>query len=322
MYKNKKIAVVVPAYQEERLIGETLSSIPEYVDKIYAVDDGSTDRTFEIMQEFAKKDSRIICIKHDKNRGPGAAIVTGYRRALQDKMDIVAVMAGDNQMDPAYLPDLLEPIIEGRADYTKGNRLLNPEYRKGMSKWRFFGNSILTFLTKIASGYWQVIDPQNGYTAISRRALERIDLDSIYPWYGYPNDILVKLNVYGFRVIDVPHPARYGREKSKIKYSRYILKVSWLLLRDFFWRLKMKYIILSFHPIVLFYLFGIVFTLLGTFIGLYTLYYKFVLGGPLFVRGVLSALLFIIGLQFLSFAMLFDMQAESAEKSAEDKIRA
>jgi len=314
MYKNHKIAVVVPAYNEEKLIGETLSSIPEYVDKVYAVDDGSTDRTFEIVQEFAKKDSRIVCIKHEKNRGPGAAIVTGYKRALQDKMDIVAVMAGDNQMDPAYLPDLLEPIIEGRADYAKGNRLLNPEYRRGMSRWRFFGNSILTFLTKIASGYWQVVDPQNGYTAISRRALERIDLDSIYPWYGYPNDILVKLNVYGFRIVDVPHPARYGREKSKIKYGKYILKVSWLLLRDFFWRLKMKYILLSFHPLVLFYLFGIVFTSLGVFIGLHTLYYKFVLGGPLFVRGVLSMLLFMVGLQFLSFAMLFDMQMNNSDK--------
>jgi len=316
MFKKRKIAAVVPAYEEEELIGETLSSIPKYVDKIYAVDDGSppSDRTFEIMQELAKKDPRIVCMRHEKNRGPGTAIVTGYKRALKDGMDIAVVMAGDNQMDPEYLPDFLEPIVEGRAEYSKGNRLLNPEYRKGMSKWRFFGNSILTLLTKIASGYWQVVDPQNGYTAISRRALERIDLDSIYPWYGYPNDILVKLNVYGFRVVDVPHPARYGNEKSKIKYSKYILKVSWLLLKDFFWRLKMKYIILSFHPLVLFYLFGIIFTLIGFFTGLYTLYYKFVLGGPLFVRGVLSALIFIVGLQFLSFAMLFDMQMDNSER--------
>ncbi|MBA7633202.1 hypothetical protein ES703_40764 [subsurface metagenome] len=157
-------------------------------------------------------------------------------------MDVIVVMAGDNQMDPDYLPDILAPVVEGRADYSKGNRLLSPESRRGMSRWRLFGNLVLTFLNKVASGYWHVVDPQNGYTAISRRTLERIDLDSIYPWYGYPNDMLIKLNVYGFRVVDVPHPARYGNEKSKITYGKYILKVSWLLLKGFFWRLKMKHI--------------------------------------------------------------------------------
>ncbi|GAJ01980.1 unnamed protein product, partial [marine sediment metagenome] len=160
----------------------------------------------------------------------------------EDGMDVVVVMAGDNQMDPDYLPDILAPVVEGRADYSKGNRLLSPEYRKGMSGWRLFGNLVLTLLNKVASGYWHIVDPQNGYTAISRQTLERIDLDSIYPWYGYPNDMLIKLNVYGFRVVDVPHPARYGNEKSKITYGKYILKVSWLLLKGFFWRLKMKHI--------------------------------------------------------------------------------
>lgn len=314
MYKQKTIAVVVPAYKEEELIEKTLSSIPEYVDKIYAIDDGSPDRTFQIIQEFAEKDSRVVPVHHKENGGVGAAIVSGYKKSLEDGMDIAVVMAGDNQMDPDYLPDILAPIVEGRADYSKGNRLLNPEYRKSMSWWRFLGNSILTLLTKISSGYWHLIDPQNGYTAISRRALESIDLDSIYPWYGYPNDMLVKLNVYGFRVIDVPHPAIYGKEKSKIKYSKYILKVSWLLLKNFFWRLKMKYVLLSFHPLVLFYMFGIIFTPIGFLCGLHSLWYKFVLGGSFFVRGVLSILIFLIGLQFLSFAMLFDMQMDNSER--------
>jgi hypothetical protein len=148
---------------------------------------------------------------------------------------------------------------------------------------------MLTFLTKIGSGYWQMMDPQNGYTAISKSALGRIKLDSIYPYYGYLNDILVKLNVYdGYRVVDVVMPARYGGERSSIKYSKYIVKVSWMLLRDFFWRLKMKYVVLSFHPLVLF-------------------------GGDLFVRGALSLLVFILGVQFLLFAMLFDMQVNERE---------
>lgn len=311
MYKQKKIAIVVPAYKEEELIKETLSLIPEYVDKIYAVDDGSPDKTFQIIQEFAEKDSRVVPIKHEKNGGVGAAIVSGYKKSLEDGMDIAVVMAGDNQMDPDYLPDLLNPIIEGRADYAKGNRLLHKEYRKGMSKWRVFGNIMLTFLTKIASGYWQLVDPQNGYTAISRSALEMIDLDSIYKLYGFANDMLIKLNVYGFRIINISHPARYGNEKSKIKYGRFIIKASWLLLRGFFWRLKMKYVILSFHPLVLFYLFGIILTSIGSIIGLHSLYLKFLIDKPLFVRGVLSTIIFIIGLQFLSFAMIFDMQMDN-----------
>jgi hypothetical protein len=217
-------------------------------------------------------------------------------------------MAGDNQMDPALMGSFINPILENKADYTKGNRLLSPEYRKGMSRWRFFGNTVLTFMTKFSSGYWKLMDPQNGYTAISRRALERLNLDTIYPRYGYCNDLLVKLNVFGFRVMDVEMPARYGMETSKIRYGSYIGKVSWLLFRDFFYRLRMKYIVLSFHPLVIFYLFGLVLTLAGLAAGLYTVYFVLVDHGPLFIRGVLSLLIFALGIQFFSFALMFDIQ--------------
>jgi len=320
MYKEQKIGVVVPAYKEEEFIGETLSGIPDYVDKIYTVDDCSPDNTAEVIKEFQiqNKDKRIVLTRHERNKGVGAAIVTGYKKAREDGIDIAAVMAGDNQMDPEQLPDLLDPIVEGKADYTKGNRLLSPEYRRGMTKWRFLGNSLLTMLTKIGSGYWQLMDPQNGYTAISKNALERISLDSVYPWYGYCNDLLVRLNVYGFRMQDVVMPAKYGRERSGIRYSVYIPKVSWVLLKAFFWRLKMKYVVLSFHPLVFFYMFGIILTPLGFIGGLYALYHKYVMGGSLFVRGVLSLLLFILGLQFLLFAMLFDMEMDRGAKGGID----
>ena len=135
MYKEHTIGVVVPAYKEEEFIGETLSGIPDYVDKIYAVDDASTDDTTEIIKNFEDRDERIVFIRHEKNSGVGAAIVTGYKKAREDGIDIAVVMAGDNQMDPEQLPSLLEPIIDGKADYTKGNRLLSPEYRRGMTKW-------------------------------------------------------------------------------------------------------------------------------------------------------------------------------------------
>ena len=198
-------------------------------------------------------------------------------------MDIIGVMAGDNQMDPAFLTRLLDPIIDRKCDYTMGNRIANPLYRAGMTTWRFIGNSILTMLTKIASGYWQMMDPQNGYTAISSRALNQISLAKVYPRYGYCNDILVKLNVESFRIINVPHPSRYGLEKSGIKYSTYIVNVSFLLLRDFLWRLKKKYIILNFHPLVFFYVGGTLLTLLGLFGGLYALHYKFIQHQPIFM---------------------------------------
>jgi len=295
----------------------TLASIPAYVDTIYAIDDVSTDGTADLIDNFKTEDARIVLIRHETNSGVGAAIVTGYKKAVEDDIDIVAVMAGDNQMDPEQLPNLLDPIIEGRVDYTKGNRLLNIEYRTGMSKWRFLGNSLLTGLTKIGSGYWQLMDPQNGYTAISKTALNRIQLDAIFTGYGYCNDLLVRLNVNGFRMRDVVMPAKYGDEKSGIKYKTYIPKVSWMLLKNFFWRLKMKYVVLSFHPLVFFYLFGIILTPIGLLGLFYSLYYKFVQGGDLFIRLTLSFLLFITGVQFLLFAMLFDMQVNGRESKSE-----
>jgi glycosyltransferase involved in cell wall biosynthesis len=301
VYTDRTIAVVVPAYNEELLIADTLSSIPAFVDRIYAVNDASIDKTQEVIEEISRKDPRVVPIRHEKNLGVGAAISSGYKRARDDNMDITVVIDGDNQMDSQLMPSMIDPIVKNRADYTKGNRLLSPEYRGGMRMWRFIGNTILTFLTKFSSGYWNLMDPQNGYTAISYRALERINLNTIYPRYGYLNDLLVKLNVFGFRVMNIEMPARYGRETSKIRYGSYIRKVSLLLLRDFLYRLKMKYIVLSFHPLVVFYLFGFVLTL-------YTLYFVFILNGPLFIRGVLSLLIFALGFQFLSFALLFDIQ--------------
>jgi len=311
VYREKKIAVAIPAYREELLILATLESVPSYVDLVYAVDDASPDKTGEIIDIYARYDSRVVPIHHEINKGVGGAIISGYKRSLADDVDIVAVMAGDNQMDPAFLPELLDPVVDGIVDYSVGNRLINEKFRQGMSKWRFVGNSVLTLLTKIASGYWQLMDPQNGYTAISRRALETITLDSIYPRYGYCNDLLVWLNTFGFRVRNVPHPARYGLEHSKIKYSSYIVRLSWLLLNAFFWRLKMKYVLLSFHPLVFFYMSGFLFTFLGILFGIYALYFKFILHNELFVPGVISMIVFALGIQFILFAMLFDMREES-----------
>jgi glycosyltransferase involved in cell wall biosynthesis len=305
-FMDRRIGVVIPAYNEQKLIKLTVDGIPGYVDRIYVINDCSTDSTKEVLE--AIDDPRLYIIDHEVNQGVGAAILHGYQRALKENMDIIAVMGGDNQMNPLQLPNLLMPIIEGKADYTKGNRLLHEEYRVGMSKWRSFGNGLLTLITKISSGYWHIMDPQNGYTAISKKALSNMDLHNLYTYYGYCNDMLVKLNTFGFRTVDVSMPARYGQEKSSIKYSNYMGKVSIMLFRKFLWRLKTKYMVLSFHPLVLFYIFGMILVPLGALLGGYILLALLVGWHVSPNLPLLDAVFLITGIQFTLFAMLFDMQ--------------
>ena len=272
MYEGTSVGVVVPAYNEEGFVGRVIDTIPNFVDRVYVVDDRSTDGTWAEICEHAERtnqvaepaladggltfDQPIVPIRHEINRGVGGSIKTGYQAALEDDVDVIAVMNGDGQMDPAILDRIIDPVVSGEADYAKGNRLLYPEYREGMSTWRFFGNSVLTLLTKIASGYWKMMDPQNGYTAISADALEDIGMEHVYEDYGFCNDVLVKLNARNLRIADVAMPAVYGEETSSIKYSTFIPKVSSLLLRDFLWRLKVKYLVMDFHPLALCYLVG------------------------------------------------------------------
>jgi len=242
MYKGKKIGVVVPAYNEEEFIESVINTMPDFVDKIYVVDDASSDNTSNVASNIAGQNGKLAVINHEKNKGVGAAIVSGYKQFMTEDMDIAVVMAGDNQMDPAYLPRLLTPIIQGKAGYAKGNRMSTRKHLQGMTYWRYLGNWLLRWLTRIASGNHKIMDPQNGYTAITRKALQRINLDDIYPWYGYCNDMLVKLCLAGVQIYEVPMPARYGREKSKINYITYIPKVSKLLLTNFLRRIKVEYL--------------------------------------------------------------------------------
>ena len=242
MYKGKSIGVVVPAYNEERFIVEVIDCLPEYIDKVYVIDDGSIDNTFKAASGITCRNGNLKVIRHAKNKGVGASIVTGYRSSMLDRIDVSVVMAGDNQMDPAQLPRLLNPIVSGGADYTKGDRTSIENNMRGMSYWRRFRNLLLRWLTRVASGCHNLNDPQNGYTAISVEMLRQLDLDDIYPWYGYCNDVLVKLAVARARIQEVAMPARYQFEKSKICYVKYIPRISMLLLREFLWRLKMKYL--------------------------------------------------------------------------------
>jgi glycosyltransferase involved in cell wall biosynthesis len=239
VFQGKKIGITVPTYNEEALIAITIGNMPPYADRIYVVNDGSTDGTCRILSGKCLTNDKLVLINHPANRGVGAAIVTGYKRCLEDGMDIAVVMAGDNQMDPAELPRLLEPIVRGEAGYSKGNRMSCSGHLKGMPLWRQFGNRLLRWLTGISSGNSRIMDPQNGYTAASAEALRSIELDSVYPRYGYCNDLLVKFMVAEVRIAEVSMPARYRGEKSKIRYREYVPRVTWLLLSSFVWRMKM-----------------------------------------------------------------------------------
>ncbi|MGH2994754.1 MAG: glycosyltransferase family 2 protein, partial [Gaiellaceae bacterium] len=254
MYQGKTVAVVVPAYGEEDLVGCTVRSIPAFVDRIVVVDDASQDATAE---RAAEADPRVEVVRHERNSGVGAAIVTGYRRAAELGMDVTAVMAADGQMDPEDLETLVGAVARGECDYAKANRLFTGQAWSLIPRTRYLGNAVLSFLTKIASGYWHVADSQSGYTAVNLETLRLLDLDRLYARYGFPNDLLVHLNVWNRRVRDFPSRPIYGvGERSGIRLRRVVPAISWLLAKGFFWRLKEKYVIRDFHPLVFFYVLG------------------------------------------------------------------
>jgi glycosyltransferase involved in cell wall biosynthesis len=308
MLEGKRVAVVVPAYDEERLVVAVIGGIPELVDRIYVVDDGSRDGTADAAR--AAGDPRVEVLAHERNEGVGAAIVTGYRRVLEDGIDVAVVMAGDNQMDPAELEGLVGPVARGEVEYAKANRLVSGEAWKVIPRTRYLGNAILSLLTKIASGYWHVADSQAGYTALSREAIQRLDLDRVYTRYGFPNDVLVHLNVQNARVRDIPSRPIYDvGETSGIKLRSVVPRISWLLLKGFWWRMGQKYVIRDFHPLVFFYFFGVLMTAAGFVLGLVELILR--IGGNAITPAtiVLVAVLLIAGLQMTLFAMWFDMEA-------------
>lgn len=307
MLDGKRVAVVVPAYDEEDLVAETLRGIPSFVDRVYVVDDASRDDTVAAAE--AVGDERVVVLRHERNRGVGAAIVTGYRAALADEMDVTCVMAADNQMDPSELESLATPVARGEVEYAKANRLVSGEAWEVIPRTRYLGNAVLSLLTKIASGYWHVADSQAGYTALSLDALRRLDLDRLYTRYGFPNDLLVHLNVQNARVRDVPSRPIYGiGERSGIRLRSVVPRIAWLLWKGFWWRMAQKYVIRDFHPLVFFYVFGGAMLLAGLVLGAIEVALRAFGNAIPPATIVLVAVLVIAGLQMTLFAMWFDME--------------
>ena len=308
MLEGKTVAVVVPAYDEEALVATTIKGVPDFVDRIFVVDDASRDGTGDAAR--AAGDGRVEVLTHERNAGVGAAIVTGYQRAVAEGLDVTCVMAADNQMDPTDLQKIALPVVRGEVEYAKANRLITGEAWKVIPRSRYLGNAVLSFLTKIASGYWHVADSQSGYTAASREILEQLDLDRVYRGYGFPNDMLVHLNVWNARVRDIPSRPVYGvGERSGIKIRKVVPRISWLLLKGFFWRMREKYVIRDFHPLVFFYALGFLMTLLGLGLGIAEVVLRIMGNAVSAGTVVLVALLLIFGSQFTLFAMWFDMES-------------
>lgn len=311
MFKKKSVAAVVPCFNEEKYIRKVIETIPDFVDYIVIVDDKSSDRTVKIVKEYiSTQPDRVFLIQQKINQGVGGAIASGYIWCRDHKIDMAAVMAGDAQMDPADLPALIKPIAEGRYDYSKGNRLFTGDAWNKIPKIRYLGNSALSLLTKIASGYWRVADSQCGYSVIGLHALRQLDWDQMYKRFGQPNDLLVRLNIHNMRVCDIPvTPVYYPDAESGIKPLRMIPWFSFFIFKLFIMRMFQRYVIRDFHPLVFFYAFaGILFGLITPILTIrfFMAWFLEHLVPPITTLAIIFIV--ITGIQFLLFAMWFDMQ--------------
>lgn len=311
MYKGSHITVIIPAHNEERLVAQVLDDLPSLVDRILLVDDCSTDATAQVAE--ARSDERLHVIRSPRNLGVGGAMVLGFHHALKEPTDILVKVDGDGQMPLDHLTDLLDAILEGGADYAKGNRFLLQQSLKTMPKVRLLGNVVLTFLTKLSSGYWHVFDPQNGFLAIRAEALRTVRLDQISNGYFFENDMLVQLNISRRRVVDVPIPSIYGDEESGVNIVKICLAFPVLLLSRFGRRIYLKYVLRDFSPIALFLIMGSVLFGGGAAFGALAWTHSAVTGVAASTGTVmLSILPLILGFQLLLQAVVLDIEESRA----------
>ena len=306
MYKHLRVAVVVPAHNEERLIGRVIETMPSFVDHILVVDDASADDTGHAAKAAADPRTEVITLI--ENQGNGGAIVNGHARSLELDVDVSVVMDGDAQMNPDYLEALLEPIAAGDAQFTKANRFFGIGSFDGMPRHRVLGNIILSFLTKASSGYWNLFDPQNGYTAIHKSALERLPLHRVGRGYEFQNDLLIHLNILRIPARDVPVPALYGDEVSGLRLHSAVPRILRELTRGFWKRIWWKYVLQSFSAVALMLFGGLLLTAVGTTFGVLVLVDS--AGAKAATPGtvLLSAAPLLSGFHMLLFAMMLDIQ--------------
>ncbi len=269
MYEGSRIAVVVPAFNEERLVGRVVDTMPSFVDHVVVVDDASTDGTGAAA--VAAGDRRVEVLRNAENLGVGGAILAGHRRAMELGADVSVVMAGDDQMDPDHLDRLLDPVVADGFGFAKANRFYSSSSFTEMPRHRVFGNIFLSFLTKAASGYWHLFDPQNGYTAIRCDVLRRLDLDSINIGYPFENDLLVQLGMLGIPACDVQIPARYADEVSALRPTKVGPQILRVLNRGFWRRMTWRNLVWSFSPVALLFFSGLALLAIAAVVGIWTL---------------------------------------------------
>jgi glycosyltransferase involved in cell wall biosynthesis len=306
MYKGMCVAVVVPAHNEEKLISQVISSTPDFVDHIVVIDDASTDET--ALRAAETGDDRLSLIKHEINTGVGGAIIDGHKRALELGAQVNVVMAGDAQMNPSYLTALLDPIADEGYGFCKANRFYSRQALAGMPMIRVIGSIMLSFATKLASGYWNLFDPQNGYTAITRQALNSIDLDRLARRYSFENDLLIWLGIAGIRAKDVPVPGVYGGEVSGMRLVKVIPEISKLLLTGFWRRMFLKYVLMSFSPIALLFFTGLFLCMAGTTVGIWAIIVTPGAASPSAGTVLLAAGPLLVGINMLVHALILDIQ--------------
>lgn len=312
MYRSLKIAIVVPCYNEEKLAVKTLSTIPEFVDKIYAVNDGSKDDTLKVITDYSKKDKRVIIINNSKNVGLGKSMLNAFEMIKSTDIDAVGVMAGDAQMDPDYLPTLIDALVDEKADVVKANRFSQDHSLDSMPAYRKFGNIIVSILTKFSTGYYRLFDSQNGYVIYRKKTIDSIPKHIIGHRYEYENTVLVALSIIGAKVKDVPIPAVYGNETSTINLFGTTMRTLKALHKGFWQRIYYKYILYSFHPIALFLFSGLGAIFFGMFWLVFMIYEKLSNDiSPSTATSMLCVLPVIIGLQLLLTAVILDVNEEN-----------
>lgn len=307
MYHNFKIAVVIPTYKVKKHILHVVKKIGNEVDIIYVVDDCCPEQSGAFVASHCS-DERIRVIYNSKNQGVGGAVIKGYQAALLDGMEIVVKIDGDGQMDPALITNFLSPIIQEEADYTKGNRFFNLEYIHRMPKLRLFGNAVLSFMTKFSSGYWNLFDPTNGYTAIHTNIIRTLPLHKINKRYFFETDMLFRLNLLKAVVVDVPMNAKYDDEISNLKISKIFFEFAARHIQIFLKRIFYNYYLYNFSlasvelPIgLIFLLFGSIYGAIAWIHGMMT--HTFTSSGTV----MLAALPIIIGMQLLLSCIHYDM---------------
>jgi dolichol-phosphate mannosyltransferase len=307
------IAVIIPAYKVEREIETVLTRLPKYIRTIIVVNDASPDRTGEIVTEAARKDKRIILLTHDRNQGVGGAMVTGFKKAIELEAQIVVKVDGDGQMNPDYLPALIMPLIQGKADHSKGNRFSDFQALGQMPLIRRIGNTALSFLSKAATGYWNCFDPTNGYFAIRGDLLRQLPLSKLDPGYYFEISLLSLLYLKNAFIKDIPIPAFYDQEKSNLSIAHTLIDFSLKLPGTFFRRVLIKYFINDFSMLSIYLLSGIPLLAFGLIFGIAKWVHYAGLHIPAPTGTVMLPVL--LGIQILLSAIGIDLQATPKEPS-------